>query len=74
MKNNKLRAKIRKQFEEEGNTISDWAEKEGFNRIEVYAVLSGRIKGIRGRGHEIAVKLGLKPNPRDSLKREVINE
>jgi len=54
------RKKIRNAFVKRGESISDWAAKEGFKRQEVYAVLSGKIKGDRGKAHLIATKLGLK--------------
>ncbi|WP_419629365.1 DNA-binding protein [Thiolapillus sp.] len=62
----KKHKEIRKCFEDEGLTISEWAAAHGFNRGEVYAVLSGRVKGVRGRAHQIAVELGLKPDPHKS--------
>ncbi len=53
---------IKEKFELRGEVISDWAQKEGFDKRNVYAVISGRNKGIRGEGHKIAVRLGLKPD------------
>ena len=58
---NKLE-QIKSEFELRGEVISDWAEREGFDRRNVYAVISGRNLGIRGEGHKIAVRLGLKPD------------
>lgn len=51
---------IRLSFELRGETISDWAELNGFSRDAVYAVLSGRVHGKHGKSHAIAVALGLK--------------
>lgn len=55
--------KIREQFRQRGETITEWALKNGFKRNEVYRVLNGQSKAYYGRAHEIAVKLGLKTNP-----------
>ena len=57
---------IRAAFEATGLTVSGWAERRGFRRESVYAVLSGRTKGLRGEAHRIAKALGLKfePSPR----------
>ena len=57
--------KVRREFELRGESISDWADKQGFKRQEVYAVLSGRVKGVRGTAHLIAQKLGLKGKKED---------
>ncbi|HWP00022.1 MAG TPA: DNA-binding protein [Methylococcus sp.] len=54
---------VKREFFNRGETFSDWAKKNGYRREEVYDVISGRNKAKRGRGHEIAVKLGLKPAP-----------
>ncbi|MDD5297642.1 MAG: DNA-binding protein [Rhodocyclaceae bacterium] len=55
--------KLKQQFLDRGETFSDWARDNGYPRDYVYGVLNGRIKARRGLGHEIAVKLGLKPAP-----------
>ena len=52
---------VRREFFNKGKTLSDWAIENGYTRDDVYNVMSGRNKATRGRGHEIAVKLGLKP-------------
>lgn len=41
-------------------TIKQWAEAHGYDPLFVYVILDVRIKGKRGKSHEIAVKLGLK--------------
>lgn len=58
----KLQA-IKRGFAARGETISGWAERNGFRREEVYAMLAGRTSGRRGRAHALAVALGLKANP-----------
>lgn len=66
---NKLDA-IKADFERRGEAISEWAEREGFEPRNVYAVLSGRNRGIRGEAHTIAVRLGIKPDPDKKQKEE----
>lgn len=51
---------VKKEFEATGKTISSWAEEHGFAPQEVYKVLNGQAKCKRGKGHDIAVRLGLK--------------
>ena len=58
-----LPSDIKREFELRGETISSWATAKGFCRDSVYAVLSGRVKGKRGKSHDIAVALGLKNLP-----------
>lgn len=61
----KKREAVRQSFRDRGETISSWAENHQFPRTEVYAVLAGRVLGTRGIGHNIAVALGLKPEPKE---------
>jgi gp16 family phage-associated protein len=56
-------SEVRKGFRERGQTIRDWARQHAFEPALVYALLAGRVAGTRGRSHEIAVALGLKPDP-----------
>lgn len=51
---------VKAQFEREGRTFSQWAEEKGFRPADVYKVINGLSKAKRGKGHEIAVKLGMK--------------
>lgn len=51
----------RKQLRQRGVTITQWAAENGYSREAVYRVLNGVTKGHYGTAHEIAVKLGLKP-------------
>lgn len=44
-------------FAETGTTICTWAESQGFQKELVYAVLSGRIKGVRGEAFHVRRKL-----------------
>jgi len=50
----------RNWFYLEGTSVTDWARERGFPRQAVYAVLSGKSRCTRGRGHRIAVALGMK--------------
>ena len=54
---------VKQQFRAEGRTLSGWARDNGYRPAEVYAVLNGFLKGRHGKSHQIAVKLGIKPNP-----------
>lgn len=51
---------IKNMFNSAGLPISSWAEANGYDRRQVYMVISGQFKGARGKSHEIAVKLGMK--------------
>lgn len=51
---------VRRQFYEDGKSVSDWAREHGFDRGLVYSVLNGRCLARRGASHRIAVALGLK--------------
>ena len=46
-----------------GITVKQWAAQHGYDSQTVYKVLQGVRKCNYGRGHEIAVALGLKPKP-----------
>lgn len=67
---NQLRSarEARLWFYEVGISMTDWAREHGFPRQAVYAVLSGRSRCARGRGHQIAVALGMK-RPADTVAR-----
>ncbi len=54
----------RSEFAESGMTVSAWADAHGFSRVDVYAVLSGRSRCLRGKAHAIAVALGLRNPPK----------
>lgn len=54
---------VKQQFRESGITFTEWAVKHGFHRNDVYRVLNGQLKGNYGKGHDIAVLLGMKANP-----------
>ncbi|WP_026610103.1 DNA-binding protein [Methylocaldum szegediense] len=51
---------VREELRNRGETIAQWARKNGFEPDHVRNVLYGRAKGHWGSAHAIAVKLGLK--------------
>lgn len=51
---------IRQRLRNEGKTLKALAAEHGFLYRDVINVMTGRIKGVRGHGHHIAVTLGLK--------------
>ena len=54
---------LKAHFNAQGIPVSQWADENGFRRSDVYRVLNGYSPCKRGAFHEIAVKLGLKPDP-----------
>lgn len=56
-------SEARTWLETYGVSVSEWAKIRGFHREIVYAVLSGRTRGLRGQSHDVAVALGIKPSP-----------
>ena len=55
---------IKEQFSREGRTFADWARENGFRRADVSRVINGLSRCSRGKCHDIAVKLGMKPRPK----------
>ncbi|CRZ20616.1 DNA-binding protein [Kingella kingae] len=51
---------VKKNFKQKGITFSGWAREHGYRPQEVIRVVNGFSKASYGKGHEIAVKLGLK--------------
>ena len=51
---------LKKKFRQKGKTFSAWAKAHGYTPREVYLVRNGFSKCKHGKGHEIAVALGLK--------------
>lgn len=52
--------KLKAKFLREGKTFKAFAEQHGYPYCEVVRVVNGINKARRGRGHAIAVHLGLK--------------
>lgn len=50
-------------FRARGETAGEWADRNGFPRDVVYRVLNGRSACWRGQPHQVAVALGIKPDP-----------
>lgn len=44
----------------EGVTLKEWAEQRKYDPQYCSRVLNGMVKGSRGKGHEIAVAMGIK--------------
>ncbi len=51
---------VKAEFRAKGLTVSKWARDHNWTPREVSLVLNGQIKGSYGKGHDIAVALGLK--------------
>lgn len=56
-------AAVKRQFWLSGESISAWANRNGFSAATTYSLLAGRLRANRGEAHRIAVALGLKPSP-----------
>lgn len=51
---------LKAKLSREGRTIKQWADENGYDIQTVYKVVGGTRKALYGRGHEIAVRLGIK--------------
>lgn len=51
---------FRKSLIDQGLTLKEWAEARDYNPEYCSRVLTGMVKGTRGKGHEIKVAMGLK--------------
>lgn len=51
---------LKAKYRREGKTFKDFATTHNYPYEQVIRVVNGMNKARRGRGHEIAVKLGLK--------------
>lgn len=56
----KTREAVRAELNRCGKTIADWSRENACNADIVRGVLLGRIKGMRGEAHKVAVLLGIK--------------
>lgn len=54
---------VKDHFRARGESAAGWADKNGYDRAVVYRVLNGRSACWRGKPHEVAVALGIKPDP-----------
>lgn len=48
---------------QQGKTIREWADENGFKQIAVYRALNGVNKGSYGNAHAILVAAGIKEEP-----------
>ncbi|MDR8295330.1 DNA-binding protein, partial [Acinetobacter baumannii] len=51
---------VRSELQKRGLSIADWARQNGFTPELVHQVLNSNKIPVRGKSHQIAVKLGLK--------------
>lgn len=51
---------VKETLQIRGLSIAVWARENGLLSKQVYQVLNAKHKPIRGKSHQIAVKLGLK--------------
>ncbi|MCE6353937.1 DNA-binding protein [Acinetobacter baumannii] len=51
---------VRSELQKRGLSIADWARQNGFTPGLVHQVLNSNKIPVRGKSHQIAVKLGLK--------------
>lgn len=49
----------------QGTTLKKWAAENGYSYDLVSRVVRGTHRATYGKGYEIAVKLGMKPEPRE---------
>jgi gp16 family phage-associated protein len=56
----KTRVEVEQDFQRRGASIRAWAIAQGVDPVIASHVVSGRLKGLRGESHNIAVLLGLK--------------
>lgn len=61
------KAEVKKALSDQGKTLKQFAIEHNFEPNDVYRVMAGARKGFYGKGHEIAVALGLKINPKTTL-------
>lgn len=57
---------VKARLSAQGITVKQWAIQNGHDLETVYKVMQGVRKANYGKGHEIAVALGLKPKPENA--------
>ncbi|MBF0309483.1 MAG: DNA-binding protein [Magnetococcales bacterium] len=55
---------FKQSLKNQGKTLKKWAIEHGYDPIHASRVLNGNIKGHFGKGHDIAVAMGLKAQQR----------
>ena len=53
-------SEFRESLSKKGVTLKEWAEQRQYDPQYCSRVLNGMVKGSRGKGHEIAVAMGIK--------------
>ena len=56
----KTAGQVKKGLVARGQSVSGWARANGFKPQQVFEVLAGRHRGLRGSAHKIAVLLEMK--------------
>ncbi|MBU9260527.1 DNA-binding protein [Burkholderia multivorans] len=51
---------VKRKLREQGKTIKEWAEEHGYDYVLVSRVIRGVQKANYGKGHDVAVALGMK--------------
>lgn len=51
---------FREALKKKGVTLKEWAEARNYDPQYCSRVLNGMVKGSRGKGHHIAVEMGIK--------------
>ena len=54
---------VKQQLRAQGKTLKQFALEQGVEPNDVYRVIGGSRKALYGKGHQIAVALGMKLNP-----------
>lgn len=56
---------VKRKLWREGSTLKKWAQENGYSPRLVSDVVRGVNRGTYGKGHEIAVKLGMAKRDKD---------
>lgn len=59
---------FRKSLIDQGLTLKEWAIERDYDPEYCSRVLCGLVKGVRGKGHSIAVDMGIKADPNKTVK------
>ncbi len=51
---------VKRKLRQQGKTLRQWAQENDFDYILVSRIIRGVQKGNFGKGHEVAVALGMK--------------
>lgn len=62
----KTAEQVKQEFFACGDTPHAWAVRNNFDSSLVYRVLSGYCKATKGKGHQIAIALGIKAAPQQA--------